>query len=58
MGKNKNISKIPYYGELLDLLAEVHSSINGDYPQLKEKIRVLLEAAEPSKLHEEHQKYQ
>ena len=58
MGKNKNIRQVPHYSILLDLLAEVHSSINGDYPQLKEKIRVLLEAAEPSKLHEEHQKYQ
>ena len=58
MGNNKHIKRVPHYSELLDLLAEVYFSINGEYSILKDKICVLLEATEPSKLHEEHQKYQ
>lgn len=52
MNKNNHIREVPHYQSLLDLLAEVYSSLNGDYPELKQKIKEVLEQTEPSKLYE------
>jgi len=54
MNKNSNIKNVPYYYELVDLLAEVYRSLNGDYPDLKNRIREFLERTEPQKLYEEY----
>jgi hypothetical protein len=54
MKNNQNITSVPYYGELVNLLTEVYFSLNGEKPLLKDKIKHTLEAAAPEKLYEKY----
>ena len=56
--KNQNIKRVTSYCELIDALADTYHSLNGDYPDLKIRIRSILEESAPEKIYEEHQKYQ